>query len=893
MFPGSVGRIVEAFLRIPGVDADVAQEVANAIANRDQSLEHHGSVTIRGTLPVVSRDYSSRTSADNLHPVPPVNDPAITGALLTLDNQPIGDSDRRGENGFALAIPRGILRNQGESWIAKHALIESVTAVTDGRSTRITTSGMALTRKHYVADGFECGDQKGRDLTDVPIRVFYPSAGSLPAVSSVVSYMRDQSGLATPLGPGGVESNLQWADATTAWQWHSEGTLTGYSVFNVVNDHHGNGADATTVRIYLQGSAKMTPNVQTGDRVGWLYDANGERAAVCGHEDGWIDKVVMHNGTVESIPKGWVLHSRLTGRFPVGYDPDDDDYNANGLMGGNHPLRPRAHRESDPRTSTVDYNAKGWYDSAWLLDDHVTALTVTSVTNISIDIYSFRTLTTLVSATGITIEPHVAPVSETVAANANIGVDDHVIAARDTQATTSTGTVSSTTIDATSTLTSNAVLTINDHDVPARSTLATTSTGTVSSTTIDAASTLVAVAGLTIGDHAGTTQTDASGAVVSVNSTSIGPFTSGGTVATTFHNATSVVYGPTQPSASNISVRTSLTSTSIAITMNVTIDSTSQTIDNTSLTINNESLTIGGSATAENSATGVTVSPHTSHTHSASSSWVGYDTHTMTCVGATCTLSFGVGEFWSAFSTSDRMTLSESHPLVHSISDSGHGHTVPASGLTIPNHAHTIGDHAHPLDDHSHTGSAASSASSTTSLAHIHGLIDLTHQHSIAAESHSHYSWTPVHNHEIEFDHGHGVTIGGHLHPISTSGFVHDITDDGHRHTSISSIHTHGLAIDPHLHEIAQITLEHVVVPGGHLHPTQSTTHAHGTANDEHFHEIAASSIPSHSHTTTDPGHQHSTPTLAHGGELYHREEDFRPPYCSIMFIQRVGPDDD
>lgn len=850
MFPKSAGRIVEALLRIPGVDDSVAQEVANAIATREQSLEHHGNLTIRGSLPVVARDYSSRASADNLHPVPPVNDPAITGALLTLDNQPIGDSDRRGENGFALSITRGILHNQGESWIAKHAVIESIATVTDARSTEITTSGARLTRTHYVADGFECGDTKGRDSAGVPIRIFYPTAGSLPAVSSVISYVRDQSGLATPLGPGGVESNLQWADATTAWQWHSQGTLTGYSVFNVVNDHHGNGAGAATVRIYLQGSAKMTPNVQTGDRVGWLYDANGERAAVCGHEDSPIDDVIMWWGDPDDIRKGWILHSPMDGRFPVGYDATTSDYNGNNLTGGFHPIRPKEHIESDPTSTTVDWNALGWYESAWRLDDHETMSPVTSTTNISINSYSFRTLTTLVS-TGITIVPHVAPASETESAAG--------------------------------------VITVDAHDVPVRNTLATTSTGTVANTTIPATSTLTSNASLTIGDHAATTQTDAVGADVSINSTSIGPFSSGATSAPTFHNPTSVIYGPTGLSASNISMRTSLTSTSIVLTMNLSFDATSLTIDSTSLSANNQSLTIGGSATATSGLTGVTVSPHASHTHAMVKAIDGYDSFTSDHTSHT----LQVREAWGAFETTSQLTQTESHLLVHSISDPEHEHSVPASGLTIDVHGHSIDDHAHSVDDHSHTGSATAVATSTTSLAHVHGLTDLLHRHSITAESHSHSSWTPTHDHQIEFDHGHGVTIGGHLHSVSTSGFVHDITDNGHQHTTISSVHTHGLVIDPHDHSIAEMTLTHVAQDAGHLHPTLSTTHTHETTDDVHFHEIAATSIPTHSHTIKDPGHHHTSPTQTHGGSLYHREEDFRPPYCSIMFIRRVGPDDD
>ncbi|HYH14172.1 MAG TPA: hypothetical protein VD794_03065 [Flavisolibacter sp.] len=44
--------------------------------------------------------------------------------------------------------------------------------------------------------------------------------------------------------------------------------------------------------------------------------------------------VVMWSGSVNAIPAGWQLHAPLAGKFIVGYDPNDGDYNAVGKTGG-------------------------------------------------------------------------------------------------------------------------------------------------------------------------------------------------------------------------------------------------------------------------------------------------------------------------------------------------------------------------------------------------------------------------------------------------------------------------------------------------------------------------------------------------------------------------------
>lgn len=47
-----------------------------------------------------------------------------------------------------------------------------------------------------------------------------------------------------------------------------------------------------------------------------------------------VGTVVMWSGSVNAIPAGWQLHAPLAGKFIVGYDPADVDYDAIGKIGG-------------------------------------------------------------------------------------------------------------------------------------------------------------------------------------------------------------------------------------------------------------------------------------------------------------------------------------------------------------------------------------------------------------------------------------------------------------------------------------------------------------------------------------------------------------------------------
>jgi hypothetical protein len=406
MLSRQASRIVEAF-RSVDFPAEAAQEIASALCDVDQEIEHHGPVTIRRDLPREDRQFSPRTGDENLHPVPPMRAPRITGACLTLSNPPIGDSDRRGENGFTLDLPNGVMRNRGETWVRKWAKLTAHTTVMDAESTRINTSSAYVNAYYYAGDGVECGDSKGRDESDTQIRIFYANEDNRPPVGSVVSYLRDQDGLAWgDISGGAAASPLRWAKATTGWEWHDEQAHLGYVVAQEAEDHHGNNLSSTTTRIYLAGSPKADPNVQKNWVIGWRYDIHGEPAAVCDHLDAPIGRVAMQDNL--TVPGGWAAYTTMASYSPVGYDSGNSDYDAIGKQVGNHPIRPTEHSSDEPSSGTSTWGAAGWYDTGWCLDDHAETDTFTSQTGITVLVTSPPTSE---SQAGITVQTTSPPTS--------------------------------------------------------------------------------------------------------------------------------------------------------------------------------------------------------------------------------------------------------------------------------------------------------------------------------------------------------------------------------------------------------------------------------------------------------------------------------------------------
>jgi len=96
-----------------------------------------------------------------------------------------------------------------------------------------------------------------------------------------------------------------------------------------------------------------------------------------------------------------------------------------------------------------------------------------------------------------------------------------------------------------------------------------------------------------------------------------------------------------------------------------------------------------------------------------------------------------------------------------------------------------------------------------------------------------------------------------------------------------------GLQLESHTHTWAMGTL--IVNPVNHRHDI--SLHNHDISSHTHSGSTSISiESAGHTHDVTDPSHSHECPNLQHTGYLYHRTEDFRPPYRSTIFIHRVGP---
>lgn len=171
-----------------------AHALAKAICDSTQGLEHKGVVTLRGGLPVEDRGYSSEDGF--LKPDPAaVNLGPMDAAVLTIENQAEGHSDREGSNGYAINA-KGIVRAD-QLWATRWATVVS--------------TGQTASGYHY-SDGFECNDALGADVTETPIRVFYQSASSIPTAGSVVGYLRDQKGI--PYAQVGCSASVDTVTAT-------------------------------------------------------------------------------------------------------------------------------------------------------------------------------------------------------------------------------------------------------------------------------------------------------------------------------------------------------------------------------------------------------------------------------------------------------------------------------------------------------------------------------------------------------------------------------------------------------------------------------------------------------------------------------------------------------
>lgn len=371
-----VPAIAAAIARIPGGE-QAGQELAARLGKKGQRWDHQGQLSITGQLDSRSRGYSASAGSSNMRPHPPVDTPIIDRGLLELDNQPDGDSDRRGENGYALRLKRGIFLNEGESWVFRWGKVATTGTLEDGRDGELA-SGIDAT--YAYADCIECSDAKGRGAdADRIVRVFYESEGDLPSTGEVIRYLRDGHGLAWAVRGGGGTVG-QWRKVTAGWYWHASNV--GRAPTHYVSDFLGSDEGDTTTAVYVRATSSRDPNLQPGDIVFCRPDPNGN--LVCNGGDGLDDKIGVAKlwNNPASIPGGWILDPDLQEKYVVGYS-GSGDFTYGNTFGG-HPIRPQEHSSSESYDPDTTWNADGWKDTAWQLHTHTDIETLTKVTGVTV-----------------------------------------------------------------------------------------------------------------------------------------------------------------------------------------------------------------------------------------------------------------------------------------------------------------------------------------------------------------------------------------------------------------------------------------------------------------------------------------------------------------------------
>lgn len=298
-------------------------------------------VNIVGSLPVESRSYAS-CIAGSSQPTPPLTTSPDRG-MLVVSNVPEGDSDLAGENGAAILIKDGNLVNRGESWILKFGQVRATTTVVDMRLEDLASvpgyppiAGVGITSTYYCSDCVEVADSKGRLTTDSQTVRIFQNAPTLPAVNSVISYLRDQNGMAWKMGDGGAEpAGVRYGVATTAWSWLS--SAFGKVPINPFLPNGENLDTSQTFDVYIPVSAARDPNAQKNEIVYYWLRADGEALALNCLDDK-IGTIKMWGGGVTSIPKGWSLDTSLSGRVPFGYAASGNYCRTDAMTGGSYTL---------------------------------------------------------------------------------------------------------------------------------------------------------------------------------------------------------------------------------------------------------------------------------------------------------------------------------------------------------------------------------------------------------------------------------------------------------------------------------------------------------------------------------------------------------------------------
>ncbi len=119
-----------------------------------------------------------------------------------------------------------------------------------------------------------------------------------------------------------------------------------WNTAQLCDDKDGTGAAGTAVKVWLPCPESMDPNVYSGNVILIQPDPGdpGNYVVVSDVNDAKIGTIRERDDT--SIPQGWDEIERLEGRFVVGRDADDPDYNAltdvggytfHGMTENNHP----------------------------------------------------------------------------------------------------------------------------------------------------------------------------------------------------------------------------------------------------------------------------------------------------------------------------------------------------------------------------------------------------------------------------------------------------------------------------------------------------------------------------------------------------------------------------
>lgn len=392
-----------------GINPDAARRLADALCMREQRLEHSGTISVTGSLPREDRGYAPHTGASNLKPVPPVNPPSVVRGLIEVENQPDGDSDKRGENGYSFYSKGGIVRSDGETWILKAGKVVTSASVTDARTSELASGVRQL---HDYVDCFECSDKKGRDTTDTPVRVFNDYPGAL-RTTDVIHYARDLNGLAYQVGPN---PDARYGIVQSGYDNKSvyDGAESPTAVTLKACDSKGLNTTGAIFTSKVLKRANKDPALFTDYVVAYIADDEGSRVVISDCYDKPIVKSIeIWNGTSSTIKDGWSLCDGSTITIPDGSTPVTT-LNLNntfimgittdalvGTTGGSHPIRPWRHDDSDPSSTTATWFGT-WKDSAWKLDEHASSTSSTSETGIAVDNWTGGSGSTSLTITGDT-----------------------------------------------------------------------------------------------------------------------------------------------------------------------------------------------------------------------------------------------------------------------------------------------------------------------------------------------------------------------------------------------------------------------------------------------------------------------------------------------------------